>query len=132
MDMSLFTSFDGRIGRQNWWLGIIALFVVEWIIMFVLSLLFGFSMMGGMDPNNPEVMGQAMGIMSIPFFIILLLFLWPALAIYAKRWHDRGKSGWWSLIGLVPIVGFFWILIELGMLKGSDGPNQYGPDPVAD
>ena len=131
MDMSVFTSFDGRIGRQTWWLGLIVLLVLQWIVMFVLSLVFGISMMGNMDPNNPEAMGMAMGAMSVPFIIVLLIFLWPALALYAKRWHDRGKSGWWTLILLIPIIGGLWALIELGFLRGTEGPNQYGPDPVA-
>ena len=39
--------------------------------------------------------------------------------------------GWWVLIGLIPIIGALWLLIELGFLKGTDGPNRYGP-PVTD
>ncbi len=131
MNMSVFTSFDGRIGRQTWWLGLIALMVVQWIVLFVFSLIVGGSMMGGFDPNNPETMGMAMGAISIPFIIIVLIFLWPALALYTKRWHDRGKSGWWSLIMLIPLIGALWALVECGFLRGTEGPNQYGPDPVA-
>jgi len=47
-----------------------------------------------------------------------------------RRFHDRNKSGWWCLIGFVPVIGGFWLLIENGFLKGSVGPNQYGPDPL--
>ena len=61
MEMSMFTSFDGRIGRQTWWLGLIALIVVQWIVLFVFSLIVGGSMMGTMDPNNPEAMGTGDG-----------------------------------------------------------------------
>ena len=131
MDMSVFTSFDGRIGRQTWWLGLIALIVLQWIVLFVFSLIVGGSMMGTMDPNNPDAMSQAMGAVSIPFIIIFLIFLWPSLALYTKRWHDRGKSGWWTLILLIPLIGALWALIECGFLRGTEGPNQYGPDPVA-
>ena len=45
-------------------------------------------------------------------------------AVCAKRWHDRNKSGWWSLIGLTGI-GAVWMVIELGFLEGTDGPNKY-------
>ena len=48
----------------------------------------------------------------------------------ARRWHDRDKSGWWTLIGLIPVVGAIWILVECGCLKGSDGPNRFGADPL--
>lgn len=64
--------------------------------------------------------------------IVNLLLVWPALAISVKRWHDRGKSGWWVLLNLVPVVGWLWALIENGFLRGTDGPNRYGPDPLAD
>jgi uncharacterized membrane protein YhaH (DUF805 family) len=75
-------------------------------------------------------MEQLMPRLWLPFTILSLVFLYPILAIYAKRWHDRDKSGWWSLIALVPIIGGIWIFIELGCLRGADGPNQYGPDPL--
>ncbi|MGQ0485996.1 MAG: DUF805 domain-containing protein [Hyphomicrobiales bacterium] len=67
----------------------------------------------------------------IPLIILVVVFLWPTLAIYAKRWHDRGKSGWWMLIILIPLIGPIWVLIELGFLRGTKGPNHYGPDPLA-
>jgi uncharacterized membrane protein YhaH (DUF805 family) len=70
--------------------------------------------------------------MSLPLIILFLLLLWPSICLYAKRWHDRDKSGWWSLIGLIPIIGGLWMLIELGFLRGTDGPNRFGPNPIAD
>ena len=45
----------------------------------------------------------------------------PAIIVHIKRFHDRDKSGWWVLIGLVPIIGAIWLLIELGFLKGTPG-----------
>lgn len=61
----------------------------------------------------------------------LLCILWLNLSIDAKRWHDRDKSGWWMLIGLVPIIGL-WAIIEPGFLRGAEGPNQFGNDPIGD
>ena len=131
MDMSLFTSFEGRINRQKWWLGLIALMIVEWIVFIVIGMVFGGGMMAGMDPSNPDAAAAAMGMMSVPLIIIVLIFLWPSLALYAKRWHDRSKSGWWTLIILIPVIGGIWALVELGFLRGAEGPNEYGPDPLA-
>jgi uncharacterized membrane protein YhaH (DUF805 family) len=62
----------------------------------------------------------------LPVLIVSLLFLYPTYAVTTKRWHDRGKSGWWSLIVLVPIIGELWALIELGFLGGDEGANHYG------
>jgi hypothetical protein len=55
--------------------------------------------------------------------------MWICLAVMAKRYHDRGKSAWWILIFLIPIVGGIWQWIELGLLRGDEGSNDYGPDP---
>ena len=49
-----------------------------------------------------------------------------SLAIQVKRWHDRNKSGWWVLIGLIPLIGGIWALIETGFLAGDDGENRFG------
>ena len=48
-----------------------------------------------------------------------------------KRWHDRDKSGWWSLIAFIPLIGFLWVLIECGFLAGTSGSNRFGEDPLA-
>ena len=52
------------------------------------------------------------------------------VAIGVKRLHDRNKTGWWMLIILLPVIGGLWYLIECGFLKGTTGPNTYGPDPL--
>jgi uncharacterized membrane protein YhaH (DUF805 family) len=129
---NLFTSFQGRISRQPFWLGVLALFVVQWVASLILGSVLGVSMMAQMDPNmTPEqAMAQSMSGMG-PLLIISLIFLYPALAIYTKRWHDRNKSGWWSLILIVPVIGIIWFLVECGFLRGTDGSNDYGPDPIA-
>jgi uncharacterized membrane protein YhaH (DUF805 family) len=128
---NLFTSFQGRISRQPFWLGVLALFIVQWVASLILGSVLGVSMMAQVDPNmTPEqAMAQSMSGMG-PLLIISLIFLYPALAIYTKRWHDRNKSGWWSLILIVPVIGIIWFLVECGFLRGTDGSNDYGPDPI--
>ena len=74
---------------------------------------------------NPDL---SVGLFSGIFALIALI---PAIIVYIKRFHDRDKSGWWVLIGLIPIIGSIWLLIELGFLKGTPGPNRFGP-PVTD
>ncbi|PZF76528.1 DUF805 domain-containing protein [Aestuariivirga litoralis] len=110
----LFTSLEGRIGRQSYWMGVIAMTVIT-IIAALIDMVLGTAGENGY------------GIVSI---IVALALIYPAIVLYAKRWHDRGKSGWWTLIGLVPIIGGIWMLVELGFLRGTDGENQYGPDPL--
>jgi uncharacterized membrane protein YhaH (DUF805 family) len=80
----------------------------------------------------PELVAQAiMGSLGIP---ALLLGLWwlatliPNLAVAVRRMHDQDKSGWWILIGLVPLIGGIWLLI-LYFIDGTPGPNRFGQDP---
>ncbi|MBN9218010.1 MAG: DUF805 domain-containing protein [Mesorhizobium sp.] len=115
----LLTSFDGRINRAKFWAGI-GIFIVIGIVAFILDSILG--------TRFTTASGAQVGIIGI---FVALASIYFALALYAKRWHDRNKSGWWTLIGLVPVIGGIWLLVELGILQGTSGANQYGPDPLA-
>ncbi len=132
MNLQTFLSFEGRSPRKTFWLSLLVMLIISWILQLIVFAIFGGSMMS-MDPNaSPEAQKAAMNGMWLPLGIVILLTLWPSLAIYAKRWHDRNKSGWWSLIMFVPIIGGIWMLIELGFLRGTEGENRYGADSIAD
>jgi uncharacterized membrane protein YhaH (DUF805 family) len=63
--------------------------------------------------------------------VVYLPFYWAFLALAVKRLHDRGKSGKWLLLALVPLLGAVWLAIELFFLPGTPGENRYGADPLA-
>lgn len=111
----LLTSYEGRINRAKFWAGTLVLVGVALVTMFVDMMIGTYSMESGI--------GLISGI-----WAIASLYLW--FSIYTKRWHDRDKSGWWSLIILIPLIGAIWILIELGILRGTPGPNRFGADPL--
>ena len=121
-------SFDGRITRSAYWLKwVLPYFVVMMVLGFALSMVAPPSDANGMPTAAPSV---AANILLVVASLIYLVSLWPSLAVAAKRWHDRDKSGWWTLITLVPIIGGFWMLIECGFLKGTDGSNRFGDNPA--
>jgi uncharacterized membrane protein YhaH (DUF805 family) len=62
--------------------------------------------------------------------LMYIPLVWTSLALGIKRYHDLNKSGWWILIGLIPIIGPIWQFVELGFLRGSRGPNRFGDDPT--
>jgi uncharacterized membrane protein YhaH (DUF805 family) len=70
--------------------------------------------------------------LATPFLtgLLSLALLLPYLGIAVRRLHDTDRSGWWILIGLVPIVGII-LLIVWYCTAGTAGPNTYGPDPKA-
>jgi uncharacterized membrane protein YhaH (DUF805 family) len=131
MDLSIFTNLNGRIGRQQWWLGLIALTVAMMVIIFILTMLFGQDATTEVTGDGYSYSSNLSPVGAILMLIAYIPFIWFSICLSGKRWHDRGKSAWWILIGLIPIVGGIWALVENGFLKGTDGPNQYGPDPLA-
>jgi uncharacterized membrane protein YhaH (DUF805 family) len=52
----------------------------------------------------------------------------PSMSLSVRRLHDTGRSGWWLLIGLVPLFGGI-VLFVFTVLDSEPGPNLYGPDP---
>jgi uncharacterized membrane protein YhaH (DUF805 family) len=57
-----------------------------------------------------------------------LAVLIPSIAVGVRRLHDTNRTGWWLLIGLIPIIG--WIVLIIFMVQDSQkGENQYGPNP---
>lgn len=122
---SLLFSFRGRANRAKFWLVALGIFVVEVVLLAALG---GPALVSG----DPEQMAAAMGpVAGIVFFVFAVVVTWISLAVAVKRFHDRNKTGWWVLIVLVPVIGGLWYLIECGFLRGTVGPNAYGPDPLA-
>jgi uncharacterized membrane protein YhaH (DUF805 family) len=59
-----------------------------------------------------------------------LALLVPNLAVGVRRLHDTGKSGWYLLVGLIPIVGWIIVIVWLAT-EGDPNPNEYGESPKA-
>lgn len=128
--MGWWFSFNGRIGRRTWWLGYILPLIGIAIVATVIDVQLGFVEVKPQDAAPADgfaVETQGIG----PFGIVsMLLSLVGGLAGQVKRWHDRDKAGWWVLINFIPLVGPIWALVETGFLRGTSGPNRFGPDPL--
>lgn len=101
--------FSGRARRKEYWM--YALFVG--IIYVVLAVIVAVSK-------------SSAGIAILGIFYLAILL--PSLAVGVRRLHDIGKSGWWLLFGIVPIVGGITLLI-FSCMDSQPGANQYGPNP---
>lgn len=110
---TLFLSFEGRVTRRTCWIGTLV----------IIALCTALSVVGG-------ILGAIFGPLAFIPSILSLALVYPALAVSAKRWHDRGKSGWWSLVNLIPL-GCFYALYELGLMAGVEADNQFGANPQA-
>ena len=106
--------FSGRAQRAEYWYFVLFNTIVS-IILMVLDV-----MLGTFDPRS--VLGVLSGIYALAVFI-------PSLAVSVRRLHDIGKSGWWLLIGLIPLIGP--ILLIVWFATDSKEDNQYGKNPKA-
>lgn len=63
--------------------------------------------------------------------IYSLGLLLPTVSIAARRLHDTGRTGWWQLIGLIPLIGLIVLLIFYTQ-KSHPGSNEYGANPLGE
>ncbi|MCP4779696.1 MAG: DUF805 domain-containing protein [Hyphomicrobium sp.] len=132
--MALLFSFDGHIGRGQFWLGYLAVVILAVLIAIIVSVMVPWedvTVTGADGQPTLDFTSPALTPAWIAYLVYFVVGLWIAIAISIKRFRDRGKSGWWSLIMFITLIGPIWWLIELGFLPGDPGPNTYGPPAVS-
>lgn len=106
----MYSSLQGRITRADYWFsGVFVLLVLGLVLTALLRI-------AGISTEKAEG-------------TVDLVLAWPAIAVTVKRWHDRNRSGWWSLLYLVPLLGQLWALLDNGVMPGDTGRNRYGEAP---
>ena len=108
----------GRAGRLQWWFG----FIIQVVLFYG-----PFLLLADLSDSSEDVVDTLSSLDMILILLALVLAVWIYFCQTVKRYHDRDKSGWWYLIGLIPILGL-WQIIECGFLSGTPGGNSYGPD----
>lgn len=107
--LGLLFSFRGRASRPYFWLvGVLGIYM---LVATVHLIDWKFDIP---DSNTPA-------------FFLVLPGLWCFFVTAVKRLHDRNRSGWALLIGMIPFLGAIWLIREIGFLPGWPGPNKYGP-----
>ena len=98
--------FKGRSRRKEFWIFLIGNLIVELIL---------------------SIIGSLSGNASGTIYIIVSLYQWavviPSIALAVRRMHDIGNNGWFAIVPIYNLIILF--------LKGTKGPNKYGPDPLA-
>ena len=116
----LLFSFNGRANRLDFWVGTLV------AVGIYLSLIVVSTFLRAMPDDGSAFAGAGTALLSFVSLLQLILLVWIGVAVGVKRFHDRDKAGWWVLVGLIPLVGAVWFLVELGLLPGSPGANRYG------
>ena len=104
--------FSGRARRREYWM----FFLVNMIIAIILGIIEG--VIDSSPESNRSVLSTLYG---------LGIFL-PSLAVGVRRLHDTGRSGWWTLVGVIPIIGAIVLLIFMAQ-DSQSADNEYGPNP---
>lgn len=144
--------FEGRINRAKYWLVVLIGFVFFAVMV---ALAAPYVLIEHPSTANPATgVSPLLLVTIVAELVVVVAYLVAGFAIAIKRLHDRNRSGWWSIVFLVlppflnaigkasgtegggavfALIGLglsIWGFVELGCLKGTDGPNDYGPDPL--
>ena len=102
--------FSGRASRSEFWIFMLWLIGIQVFVSIVEAIL-GYPFQRG------------------PFTILVaFVSMIPTLAVFVRRLHDLGRSAWWLLVGLIPLVGYVTLFV-IAARGGEPGDNKYGPKP---
>lgn len=108
-----YASFEGRARRKEYW-SFTLFFALIWLGLMVVD-----AATGSFDEH------LGVGILSALWAVGCMV---PSLAAGVRRLHDTGRTGWWMLVSVIPLIGPI-VLLVFCALDGQPGPNQYGPNP---
>ena len=108
-----YAQFAGRSNRSEYW------YFILFHFLFLIAALILDSTLGMAFADTPY---------GIIYMVYALALAVPSLSVGVRRLHDIGKSGWYVLLGLIPLIGGIWLIV-LMVKRGDPGENKYGPDP---
>ena len=113
--LNKYATFEGRARRSEYWY-----FTLLSVILSIAA-----QVIGGGGRNGGLITLLLLGVLCL----VSLALLIPGIAVSVRRLHDTGRSGWFLLIALIPLVG--GILLRVWMCsRGTEGPNRFGADPI--
>jgi len=108
-----YADFNGRARRKEYWMFVLFNFIISVVISIIFTGL-------AFAAESPALASIA--------YVYSLAVLIPGIAVSVRRLHDIGKSGWFLLIALIPLVGPIWLLV-LQCTDSVNGENQWGENP---
>ena len=104
-----YVNFSGRAMRSEYWWYVLFVVIVAVVLAIIDNLVIGASLLGS---------------------IWSLATLLPSLGVSVRRLHDLDKSGWWLLLGFIPLIGAL-VLLYWFCQPGTPGDNRFGPPQIA-
>ncbi|VWB99072.1 membrane protein [Burkholderia aenigmatica] len=113
--LNKYATFEGRARRAEYWYFVLLSFILSMVAQII----------GVAGRNAGLITLLLLGVLSL----VSLALIIPGIAVSVRRLHDTGRSGWFLLIALIPIVGGILLLVWT-CSRGTEGPNRFGADPV--
>ena len=111
--LKMYAVFQGRARRKEYWYFILFNIIVSTALAFLDRM------------TGTFVADTGFGILSAIYTLAVII---PGIAVSVRRLHDTNRSGWWFLITIVPILGFF-VFLYFMVLNSDQETNKYGPSP---
>ncbi|MCA8067573.1 DUF805 domain-containing protein [Burkholderia sp. AU31624] len=113
--LNKYATFEGRARRAEYWY-----FVLLTTVLSIAAQIIG---VAGRDGGLITLL--LLGVLAL----VSLALIIPGIAVSVRRLHDTGRSGWFLLLGLIPVVGGILLLVWT-CSRGTEGPNRFGADPI--
>jgi len=116
--------FKGRAMRAEYWMFSLYAFIIVLLCMLIDTKVIGITFFNWFDPFSDV---HNSGILGLSF---LLLTLVQSISVTTRRLHDRGHSGWWQLMLLIPVLNFiviYWLVRDAKDTSSAlEYKNPYG------
>ncbi|WGY68592.1 DUF805 domain-containing protein [Burkholderia cepacia] len=113
--LNKYATFEGRARRAEYWYFTLVSVILSIVVQII----------GAVGREGGLITLLLLGIICL----VSLALIIPGIAVSVRRLHDTGRSGWFLLIALIPIVGGILLLVWM-CSRGTDGPNRFGADPI--
>lgn len=112
MSVAALFSWRGRAGRMQWW----------GVTVPLLAAGSGFGALADLPAAQ-----RAQTVVDLAGWAFAIVMIWLLVAVSVRRWHDIGRSGWWTLVHAVPVVGAFVAIAMNGFVRGDGTYNRFDP-----
>lgn len=110
----LLFSYEGQIGIKQFWLGLLSVLASTIALATIVGLVLGV----GLALSGASQEAQEFAVVAGTFLVVGYAIC-TQLAVTVKRCKDRGRSGWYALLTLIPFVGLVWLVVDLGLQRGA-------------
>ncbi|WP_135230200.1 DUF805 domain-containing protein [Deinococcus fonticola] len=121
-----YANFSGRARRREYWMFTLVNLIIS-TLLYIPMMALGLNPAASVGGDMAAQVNPLAYIFGGLYLLYSLAVLVPSLAVMIRRLHDTGKSGWWILIGIIPLASL--VLLVFTIMDSEPGSNKWGPNP---